>query len=399
MGLPHVSFSSELPQVADIVIVGGGAAGIATAYALARLGYTENHRVVVVEKGFLGYGSSTRNASRFRVHFFSEENTRFAIKSRSRILELPKITGVNPVITLGGYLWLFKTEEAFNAFKKFNEKLWKPHGVPVQFMDIDEAKTRFKRINLEGFVGVAYGPQNGGIHHDYMILAMASYAMRRGVRIALYRKVNDILVEAGRVKGVRIEGHGTVSASTVIVAAGIWTRTLLEKLGIKLPLKPVRKSLLVTEPYKYFLREFVTVFESGSYVAQTLKGEIIATEKYPQGEPETFDVSGVSVKWVIATMKFIRRLLGDIGVGVMRVWSGHYNVTPDHSHIVGRDEEWPEGLYVSTGFSGHGLMMAPYAGELLARYVVEGKMPRDLEPFQPTRFKEGKLIRESLIIG
>ena len=399
MGFPRVRPMEKLPERVDVVIVGGGAAGVSTAYAFARLGYAEQLSILLLEKGYLGRGSATRNAGRFRVHFFSRENTRFAIESRKRILELPKLTGVNPVIVLGGYLWLFESEEAYRAFSRFNEQLWKPMGVPVEVMAVDEARERFPHINVEGFVGAVFGPQDGSVHHDYMVMGMASYASKRGVGIALYRRVEEIVVEGGRVRGVRVEGYGTIEARNVVIAAGVWSGKLLSKLGISLPLKPVRKSLLVTEPYRYILREFVVLFERGSYVAQTPKGEIMATERYPAGEPETTSYEGVSLRWLIATAKLIDRLLGGVGVNVMRVWSGHYNMTPDHSHILGRDPEWPEGLYVITGFSGHGLMMSPYAGELLAVNIAEDRIPGDMKPYLPTRFKEGKLIHEELVIG
>jgi sarcosine oxidase subunit beta len=84
---------------------------------------------------------------------------------------------------------------------------------------------------------------------------------------------------------------------------------------------------------------------------------------------------------------------------MMRMWSGFYEVTPDHSHILGRDPDWPEGLYVGTGFSGHGFMMAPFAGEVLAENVAEDKVHPLMKPYLPTRFKEGKEIKETMVIG
>ncbi|BEP17373.1 FAD-binding oxidoreductase [Pyrofollis japonicus] len=398
-GLPRIRFADKLPDRADIVIIGGGAAGIATAYAMARLGYSESHRVVVLERGYLGRGSATRNAGRFRIHFFSKENARFALESRKRILELPHVTGVNPVITLGGYLWLFQREETLEAFRRTNEEIWRPLGAPVEFMSVEEVRERFPLLNPEGYAGAAFGPQNGSVHHDYMIIGEATYAASKGVIIAPFTEAEEIVVEASRVKGVRVKGHGTIEADKVLVAAGIWTKTLLERMRIELPLKPVRKSLFVTEPYKFTLKPFVTEFETGSYVCQTPKGEIIATMKYAPGEPETMDFGSVSLRWIAATARFVKKLVPWARLDLMRVWSGHYNVSPDHSHILGRDPEWPQGLYVATGFSGHGLMMSPYAGELVAINMVEDKVHPDMEPYLPTRFREGRLIHEGLVIG
>jgi len=97
-----------------------------------------------------------------------------------------------------------------------------------------------------------------------------------------------------------------------------------------------------------------------------------------------------SITKVIPSLKYVR---------ILRIWSGYYNVTPDHSHILGRDPEWPEGLFVNTGYSGHGFMMAPLAGKLLAEYIVTEKIPELMKPFLPTRFKEGKLVHETIVIG
>ena len=117
-------------------------------------------------------------------------------------------------------------------------------------------------------------------------------------------------------------------------------------------------------------------------------------------DPKTLDHGGVSLKWLIATAKTLARLLkAGRHLRILRAWSGTYNMSPDHSHLLGRDSEWPEGLYVATGFSGHGLMMAPYSGELLARLIAEDKEDRFLRVFSPERFREGRLIREGLIIG
>jgi sarcosine oxidase subunit beta len=84
---------------------------------------------------------------------------------------------------------------------------------------------------------------------------------------------------------------------------------------------------------------------------------------------------------------------------VLRVWSGFYEVTPDHSHILGRSPEWPENLYIAAGFSGHGLLMAPFAGEAMADLLLENRITPLMEPFRPSRFEEGKQISEKLVIG
>jgi sarcosine oxidase subunit beta len=84
---------------------------------------------------------------------------------------------------------------------------------------------------------------------------------------------------------------------------------------------------------------------------------------------------------------------------VIRVWSGYYELTPDNSHIMGRLDSWPRGLYVAAGFSGHGFMFGPLTGRLMASYILDGKIDPLMEPFLPDRLVKGKLIREHLVIG
>jgi sarcosine oxidase subunit beta len=393
---PRIEFTVKLPDRVDLVIVGGGVAGLSLAYNLAKIGYTGS--VLVLERGFLGSGSTVRNAARFRVHFFSRENTVFARESAERIARLQQETGVPVTVRRGGYLWLISREDSLEKLREFNRRVWAPEGVPVEFLGVEEIPKRWECLNVDGFIAGMFGPQDGAVHYYQMTIAMAYYASSRGVRIAVYRPVRRILVEGGRVKGVEVEGAGTVRADKVVVAAGSWSRLLLEGIGISLPLRPVRKSLLVTEPYRYTLEPLVIVFEKGSYIGQTFKGGIMATGVVK--DPETIDYSMVSLKWLADTARTIAKLVKNGRyLRILRAWSGTYNTTPDHSHILGRSEDWPEGLYVSTGYSGHGLMMSPYAGELLAKLIAEDKIHPHMKPYLPDRFKEGRLIHETLILG
>ncbi|MEB3860135.1 MAG: FAD-binding oxidoreductase, partial [Desulfurococcales archaeon] len=240
--------------------------------------------------------------------------------------------------------------------------------------------------------------QDGSVHHDYLMLALASYASASGALLVEGAEVESIDVGSGRVRGVRIKGSGTLRAGKVVIAGGSWSRELALRTGIELPLKPVRKSLLVTTPYRFTVRPLVILFEDGGYLGQTLKGEILASGRH--GDPETLDHRGVSLRWLLSTAKTLSRLLkAGRFLRILRAWSGTYNVSPDHSHMLGRDPEWPEGLYVATGYSGHGLMMAPYSGELLAKLIALDKEDRFVRVFSPERFREGRLIREGLIIG
>ena len=400
MSIPYASWriiEKGIPSKTGVVIIGGGIAGLSTAWGLVREGYNE---VIVIEKEFIGYGSSIRNAGRFRVHFFSRENTIFAIESRKRILEMSKWSDFNPLTATTGYLWLLYSENSLDIFKKYNKDIWAPLGYPVRLLDPEEVSRRYPYINTDGVVAGVLGPQNGVFHPDFVIMGLASYVSKHGVQIREYMNVSRILVENDRVKGVYVEGLGPIYSEKVVVAAGAWSGALLETAGVEIPAEPVRKSLLVTEPYRYTIRPLIIPFEHKAYIGQTFKGEILASRGGYKDEPRDMDINKVSLRWLTETARVVAQVLRTGSkLRVVRVWSGTYYATPDHSHLLGRDPEWPEGLYVNTGYSGHGMMLGLYAGELLAKLILYDKEYEHLGFFKPSRFREGRAIHEGLVVG
>ncbi|MEB3756147.1 MAG: FAD-binding oxidoreductase [Desulfurococcales archaeon] len=380
----------------DYIIVGGGIAGLSTALHLA-LKTNRPEKIAVLERGYIGYGASTRNATHFRVHFFSRENTVFAIESRKRLLGLPKLTGYNPIVVQGGYLWLFHDDRIERAYKEYNEKIWKPLGVAIRFLDKEEFRKRYPFINSDKVYSAAIGLQDGSFHHDSVVYGYYSKAKKLGVKIYDKTTAIRIIQASGKVKGVEVEGSRTLESEKIVVAAGAWSRPLLLTVGVEIPTTPVLKEILVTEPYKYKFKELFIYKEF--YFTQTLKGEILGSTGL-KDEPKGLVPMENSIKWLTSFARAMVSILkGSEHIRILRTWSGFYNMTPDRAHILGRDDDWPEGLYVNTGYSGHGFMMAPYAGELMAEYLITGKIHEHMKPFLPTRFKTGRLINEGLVIG
>ena len=381
----------------DIIIIGGGIVGLSVAYNILKM---RKVKLAVFEKKYIGYGASTRNASHFRVHFWTEENTKFAIKSLEIIANFASKFGWNPLRYLSGYLWLLYDEQSLKVFENNNERLWSKLGFPVKILDKYEVKKCYPYINTDGLYAAILGEHDGKIHHDFMTFGYYYGIKKLGGEIIEYTPVNEIIVKGDRVIGVRVNSK-VINTDIVVVAAGSWSRDLLKSVGVDLPLEPVRKEICVTEPAKPFIKPFIidTRRESrGLYICQTIRGEVMGSIDYPEVK-NTYSFTN-TLKWLTEFSKLSIRLIPALKyLKFLRIWSGNYNMTPDHSHILGRDNDWPEGLYVATGYSGHGFMMAPYSGVVLAKYVLDGVMDELLKPYMPSRFKTGRLIKEEMVIG
>jgi len=382
---------------ADIVVVGGGVIGLASAYYLAKYG---GENIVVVERQYIGSGASTRNASHFRVHFWSRENTIFAIKSRKLYKSLASESGWNPLIEYTGYLWLIYDDETLKAYEAMNKKLWSKLGVSVNFLSPKEVERKYPYINLDGVIAGVFGPQDGKFHHDFVVYGFYSLAVRHRVKVLEYTEAKKILVKNHEVLGVETD-RGAIYARKILLANNFWATSLLDSIDIELPITPERKEICVTEPFKPFIDPLVVCMNpefNGLYIGQTVRGEVMGSIDYPP----SYGVSepGNTLKWVAKFAKNAIKLIPALKYArFMRVWSGFYDMTPDNSHIMGRINDWPEGLYVAIGFSGHGFMLAPYIGELIAKAMLFNEVHNDMKPYLPDRFEKKKLIKETMVIG
>ncbi|EWG07369.1 MAG: hypothetical protein ASUL_05236 [Candidatus Aramenus sulfurataquae] len=362
-----------------ILIVGGGSHGLSLAYHLHKMGVKD---VVIIEKKRIGYGSSSRNAGRFRYHFYSKENVEFALKAIRYLESTAKELRYNALLYRSGYLWIL-SERHLDYFKKLHS-LWASLGVGGKFVECRE----FDFLKAEG--NCYFAPQDGAFHHDYILYSYFE-EIRRDVKV-IYGEVKGVVGE-GKVKGVTTSDGRFIEGDKVVVTAGAWSSQIIPDL----PIYPERKQIFITEDLKYKVKPLVIDVDKGAYLSQTLKGEIIG------GVESTIERGylpfTVSLEEAIKFLRIVRGLVrGAEGIGIMRGWSGYYEMTPDHSHIMGFSENWPEGLYVDAGYSGHGMMFSPFSGKLMAELIADGKRNKFFDVFSPDRFQKNRLVKEEMVI-
>jgi sarcosine oxidase subunit beta len=234
------------------------------------------------------------------------------------------------------------------------------------------------------------------------VWGFAQAATKLGFEISTFTEVVGFETMGARIDGVRVRRVNaphveTIKTHKVVNACGAWSPEIARMLGVILPNKPHRHEICSTEPLKPWLKPLVADLSDGLYFSQSTRGEIvggIGQDRVPEGvnHDSSFAFLG----------RYARALVGACpvlgGVKVLRQWSGCYDLTPDANPIVGGVDD-VEHFYQASGFMGHGFMMAPIVGKLIAEHIGRGTNLPMFERWNLRRFKEGRLLSESMIIG
>ncbi len=381
-----------LPEEAGCVVVGAGIMGLSVAYNLARLGV---ERIVVVDRGYLCGGASGRNGGGVRAQWSSETNIRLMKRSIKICDEFATRFGINVWFREAGYLFLARGEERAKQLAQ-SCALQREHGLPTRILDAADVKKLAPELDTSRVVAASYNPSDGVVFPWPFVWGYARECARLGVEVHTHTAVHAIEETAGKVTGV-VTDRGRVRAPQVICAAGAWSPELTRTVGVELPSHPHRHEICSTEPLKPFLKPFVGDLATGLYFSQSMRGEIvggISNAEVPEGLDQ-----GSSLRFLALYARSLQRAMPRLGaVRILRQWSGCYDITPDGNPLVGPVDEM-EGLVLTSGFMGHGFMMAPIMGELLARYLLHGEERELFERWNLRRYREGNLLSETMILG
>lgn len=377
---------------AEVVIIGGGVIGCAIGYNLAREGCKD---VIILEKEYLASGSTGRCGAGIRQQWGTEMNCLLAKKSMEIFENMNDILEVKRDIELkqGGYLLLAYSGKEMEQFEK-NLDLQHKFDIPSRRVSPEEAKEIVPYLNLDGVVGGTFCPTDGHANPFKVTQAYADAARRLGVEIYTYTEALDIKVENGQVKGVETS-NGFISTNKVVNAAGGYSKKIAEMAGIDIPTKAERHQILVTEKVDPLQGPMVMSFSYNIYCQQTPDGSFIMGYGDPD-EPESYNINS-SWQFLEEMARKTTNLLPLLGhLRVVRQWAGLYNITPDRQPIIDGSDE-VEGFYQAVGFSGHGFMIAPMTGKIMAEMILDKELSLDIK-LDLGRFKRGDLILEPSVV-
>lgn len=379
----------------DAVIVGGGLHGLAAAYYLGRdHGMTD---VAVIERRYIGYGGSGRNTSIVRSNQRSKENIPLYDEGLKLWPELIGELDFNLMFFNCGNLNLAHSE-AEAAGLKMTVATAQIMGVRSEFLNARECKELVPHLDITHrprypIYGGMYHPPGGTVRHDAVVWALARGADRLGIHIHQLTEVEDILVEKGKVTGVKTD-KGTIRTPLVLNAAGGYSPTVSTMVGIDLPVTVLPLQALVSEPLKPFLHHVVSSGRYHAYASQSLKGEIVTGAHMDPWPSYTTHVTAHYMKHQAEALMDLMPCLR--GARFMRIWGGLTDMTPDMAPII--SDSPIGGFYLDCGWGYFGFKSAPITGRYMARWIATGNCPEILKPFSLRRYRNYNLQRETAAV-
>lgn len=378
---------------AEVVIIGGGVIGCATAYYLAKLGVKD---VVVIERDYLASGSTGRCGAGVRQQWGLKMNVLLAKESIKAFENLNEEldTGLDIEFKQKGYLMLAYTDKMVEQYKK-NVALQKSLDIPVELISPDEARGIVPYLNTDGLLAATFCPTDGHINPFITTNSYAEAARRLGVRIMTFTEVTGIEVNRDKVVAVETT-RGKIHTEKVLNASGGYSREVAALAGVELPTYPERHQILVTEAVAPIQDPMVISLQHGFYTQQTPHGSFIMGFGDPHERREHITTSTWNFMEEMAA-KILPVLPALAQLRVVRQWAGLYNMSPDAQPILG-EVPTVKGFYNAVGFSGHGFMLAPVTGKLMAE-LISGQQPHlDIAPLSLERFAKGELLREPSVV-
>jgi sarcosine oxidase subunit beta len=375
----------------DVAIVGGGIMGLALAWHLAGEGAG---KVLVLERGYLCEGASGRNGGGVRAQWTTPTLIELAKESIAFMGRFAQELGINVWLRKGGYLFLAHDEETLRRIEGSVE-LQRRHGLPTRIVSAGEAGEIAPELDTSKFLAASWNPEDGVVFPWPFLWGYAEGARRRGAQVETFTRVTGIETAQGRVRALQTD-RGRVAVDRVVVACGAWSPQVAKLAGVQLPNIPYRHEIVSSEPLKPFLGPLVTMLGTGLYFSQSMRGEIVGGMGDPQELPGLNQSS--SLRFLARYSRALTELLPRVGsVKLLRQWAGCYDVTPDHSPVLG-ETPGVAGLLQMSGFVGHGFMMAPAVARRMAEWM-GGTKDEIFERFALRRFAEGRLEKETFIIG
>ena len=379
----------------DVIIIGAGGHGLATAYYLGKNYGIKN--VAILEKGWLGGGNTGRNTTIIRSNYLQDPSAAIYEKARSLYENLSQDLNYNIMFSPRGVMMLAQTQHEIRGYER-TAHANALQGVSTEFISPQKVKKLCPIINIEGprypVLGALWQPRGGTARHDAVAWGYARACSDMGMHIIQQCEVTGVNTMNGKAVGVETTKGPIVCEKLGIVVAG-HSGVLADMAGFRLPIESVALQALVSEPIKPCMDVVVMANTVHGYMSQSDKGEMViggGADGYNNySQRGSFHHVEETVRALVETFPIISRLK------MLRWWGGIVDMTGDRSPIISKTPI--KNIFMNCGWGTGGFKAIPGSGWAMAELIAKGEPGPLAEDFRVTRFREGQFIDESVAAG
>jgi glycine/D-amino acid oxidase-like deaminating enzyme len=384
-------------RTAEVVIIGGGIVGSSIAYHLIAAGCKD---VLVIEReSAQGKGSTGKSMGGVRAQFSTPTSIQMSLYSIPFYASFEERLGHPSGYKPQGYLFC-ATNEKHLAYLRTNYEKQVALGLKdVRLIAAQEIRNTFPQLRSDDIVGGSFCSSDGFVDPYSAMIGFMTWAADHGAQLWKNSEVTAIGCDAHGISQVETT-RGTVATRNVVNCAGAWSTAVAKMVGLDLPVEPLRRMLVPTEPFDQFPHSAPMIIDmsTGFHFRPEGLGFLMAWNDPRETPGYKMDFDPAFIEKILMHAADRVPVFENVAVNPKRAWAGLYEMTPDHHPILGPVPEVP-GFFLANGFSGHGVMHAPATGKILSDLILNGKTDLvDASSLALSRFAEGRLIEETAVL-
>ena len=384
-------------RTAEIVIIGGGIVGSSIAYHLTAAG---SKSVLVMEReSAQGKGSTGKSMGGVRAQFSTPVNIQMSLYSIPFYASFDEWLGHPCGYRAQGYLFCATSEQQMNYLRR-NHKTQADLGLKdARLLAAADIRAMYPQLRSDDIVGGAFCSSDGFVDPYSAMSGFMSCACDHGAELWKSCEVTGVELDSKGIAAVRTS-KGVVATRTVVNCAGAWASGIAKMVKVDLPVEPLRRMLVPTEPFDRFPHSAPMIIDmsSGFHFRPEGRGFLLAWNDPEETPGYKADFDPAFVEKILTRAANRVPVFEHLPVNPKRAWAGLYEMTPDHHPVLGPVPDIP-GFYLANGFSGHGVMHAPATGKVLSDLILR----RHTDLIDPSllnlsRFAEGRMIEETAVL-
>ena len=385
-------------QTAEVVIIGGGIVGSSIAWHLTTAGCKS---VLVIEReSAQGKGSTGKSMGGVRAQFSTPINIQMSLYSIPFYARFEEELGHPSGYRDQGYLFV-ATRDSHLGYLHANLERQKALGLKtVRMLEAAEIRSMLPELRSDDIVGGSFCSTDGFVDPHSAMTGFMARASEQGAMLWKKTGITAIATDSGGIREVETT-RGRVATRTVVNAGGAWAAQVAKLVGVDLPVEPLRRMLVPSEPFDDFPHSSPMVIDmsNGFHFRPEGRGFLLAWNDPEETSGYKTDVEPEFIEKILTRAANRVPVFENLPVNPKRAWAGLYEMTPDHHAILGPVPGVP-GFFLANGFSGHGVMHAPATGKILADLILKGKtsVVNDASVLGLGRFAKGELLHETAVL-